>query len=75
MKIELNKQGERRSSRSPAAAFRKWVLIGAIIGALLVGLAGALVLGIAMIGGGLVGAVVGTVFGVYKAAVAAIRRD
>ncbi len=75
MKIEVKTSDGFRSSRSPKSEFRKWVLIGAVFGAVLVGLAGAIVLGIAMIGGAFFGAVLGAVFGVYKAAVAAIRRD
>ena len=72
MKIEVNRPGG--SPRSPSYVFRKWVAIGAVGGAVLVGIAGALVLGVAMIGGALVGAVIGALVGVVKAAIAAVRR-
>jgi hypothetical protein len=53
--------------------FRKWVLIGAVVGALLVGMSGMFVVGAIMVGGAIVGAAVGVVVGIVKAAIAAVR--
>ena len=74
MKAEVRTSERSGSSRSPGYVFRKWVIIGAVIGALLVGLAGAMVLGVVMIGGAAAGAVFGAVFGLFKAAIAVVRR-
>ncbi|MDA0232944.1 MAG: hypothetical protein O3B04_04250 [Chloroflexi bacterium] len=71
MNVELRTPGE---SHSPGYVFRKWVLIGAIGGAALVGVAGALALGVVMIGGAAAGAVVGVAVGAVKAALAAFGR-
>lgn len=49
-------------------------MIGAVAGAVLVASAGALVLGIAMIGGAIFGSVLGAVVGVIKALIAIVRR-
>ena len=71
MKVEIRTD---RGSSSPGSVFRKWVLIGAVGGAILVAVAGALALGVVMIGGALAGAVVGVFIGAIKAALAAVGR-
>jgi hypothetical protein len=73
MKIEFKSTGDLGESPSPARVFRKWVLIGAVVGALLVGMAGMFVVGAIMVGGAIVGAAVGVVVGIVKAAIAAVR--
>ena len=74
MKVEVRTSGPAGTSRSPRSVFRKWVIIGAVVGAALVGIAGAIVLGLVMIGGAFVGAGFGAIFGVFKALMALIGR-
>ena len=74
MKVEVKRTGGSGTSRSPGYVFRKWVVIGAVAGAVLVGAAGALLLGVVMIGGALAGSVVGAVVGLFRAAIALVAR-
>lgn len=75
MRFEVQTSGGNGSSRSPVRVFRKWVIIGAIVGALLAGIAAMLAVGIVMIGGAFVGAIVGAVYGLFKAVLALFIRD
>lgn len=75
MRFEVTSTGGDGSSRSPVRVFRKWVIIGAVIGALLAGVAAMLAIGVVMVGGALVGAVFGAVYGLFKAAMTMFGRD
>ena len=69
MNVKVKSKG---GSPRPMDVFRKWVLIGAVGGALLVALVGAFGLGAVMIGGALAGAAVGVVIGAFRAALTAL---
>ncbi len=72
MKFEVKAS---RSPGTPAREFRKWVIIGAVIGAVLAGLGAMLAIGIVMIAGAVVGAAIGAVYGFFKAILAVFKRD
>ncbi len=73
MKFEVRTPSGLDSRRTPGSIFKKWVIIGALVGAVLVGIAGMLLVGAVMVGGALVGAIAGAIVGVVKAAIAIVR--
>ena len=72
MKFEIRTPGFEKS-RTPGGVFKRWLVIGAIVGALLVGIAGALIVGSAMVAGAFFGAIAGAVIGGVNAAITAVR--
>lgn len=71
MKFEIKTYGE---ARTPLQVFRRWVLVSALFGAVVVGLFGTILIGIVAIGGAFIGAAVGVVLGGIRAAITAMGR-
>ena len=71
MKFEIKTTGE---DRTPGQVFRKWIMIGAVIGAAIVGFIGVFALGAVMVCGALAGAAVGVVVGAVKAVLSMFGR-
>ena len=75
VKFEIKTSDDSPSSRTPAGVIKKSTLIGAVVGALLVALAGMFFVAIVMIGGAIVGSAAGAVIGVIRAPFALFNRD
>lgn len=71
MKIEVRSGG---GPQSPGREFRKWVAIGAVGGAALLGVAGVLGIALIMLGGAFFGALAGALVGAVQAVIAMFRR-